>query len=277
MSPFFSQHYIKSFSEKAIAALGGFYVYALIDPRNSEVFYIGKGKDNRVFSHEMESGKSREVEKAKLKRIQSIQKDGNDVKRVIVNWGLSESESFIAEATLINMMKMIKGAHLTNEVSGHHVHECLTVEEFERIYGAELLKPSDIKHNILVIKINKYYRRGMSEYEIYEGVRGTWNASLNSIEKRNVKYVLGVYNSLIVGVYKPDEWHYVYDKIDVPQIDKMDGETFEKLKNRVYFICKDYTKIDEEGKAYLHKSIAGLKLNQASQNPISYLSPLKNE
>ena len=29
----------------------GNYVYRLIDPRNGETFYVGKGKGNRVFSH----------------------------------------------------------------------------------------------------------------------------------------------------------------------------------------------------------------------------------
>lgn len=264
---------IKEFSEKAISALNGFYVYALIDTRTNEVFYIGKGVGNRVFSHEIESTKSPKSEKSKLQRIRDIEKNGFEVKRLIVNWGLTESEAFIAEATLINLMNAISGASLTNIVAGHHIHESLTVEDFELMYGAEMLKPEDIKHNILVIKINKLYRRGMSDYEIYDVVRGMWNASIKSIKTRGVKYVFAVYNGLIVGVYKPDEWHYVYERIDLPQHDLMDDETFERLKNRIYFVCNNYKDLDEDGMKYLHKSISSLKVNQSAQNPITYLSP----
>ena len=72
--------------------------------------------------------------------------------------------------------------------------------------------------------------------------------------------------------------HLVYlleKKIDLPQHGLIDDETFERLKNRIYFVCKDYQNLDEEGKAYLHKSIAGLKVNQSAQNPITYLSPIQ--
>ena len=264
---------IKFFSEKAIEHLNGFYVYALIDPRNNQVFYIGKGTGNRVFSHEIESGKSPKSEKAKLQKIREIEKSGHDVKRILINWGMTEPEAFVAEATLINLMSYLSSDTLTNAVAGHHVHEALSVEDFEIMYGAEHLQPEDIRHSIMVIKINKLYRRDMSSKELYDAVRGNWRASLNSIQRRNVEYVFGVYNQLIVAVYKPDEWHYVHERIDVPRIEELDEETLEWGKDRVYFICKDYARLDRNQEFYLHKSIAELKVNQASQNPISYLAP----
>ena len=84
-----------------------------------------------------------------------------------------------------NLLNRMPGIQLTNEVAGHHVHEGLTTEEFELIYGAVPLKKDDIKHSILVIKINKLYRRGMSDKELYDVVRGFWNVSLKSIKEKN--------------------------------------------------------------------------------------------
>jgi hypothetical protein len=175
---------IKEFSEKALEHLNGYYVYALIDPRNNQVFYIGKGTGNRIFFHEVQSGKSPDSEKGKLREIREIEESGHEIKRVIINWGLTESEAFAAEASLINLMKFQSGNVLTNVVSGHHVHQALTVEDFEIMYGAESLRPEDIRHNIMVIKINKLYRRDMSPKELYNAVRGHWRASLNTIRRK---------------------------------------------------------------------------------------------
>ena len=199
----------------------------------------------------------------------------HEVKRVIVNWGMTESEAFAAEATLINLMSYLSADALTNIVAGHHVHEALSVEDFEIMHGAEHLRPEDIQHSIMVIKINKLYHRDMSAKDLYDVVRGNWRASLNSIQKRKVEYVFGVYNQLVVAVYKPDEWHYVHEMIDVPRVEELDAETLEWGKDRVHFICKDYESLDNNQEFYLHKSIADLKVNQVSQNPISYLAPFK--
>ena len=39
---------INEFPSEVIKELG-YYVYRLIDPRNGETFYVGKGKGNRIF------------------------------------------------------------------------------------------------------------------------------------------------------------------------------------------------------------------------------------
>lgn len=44
------------------------YVYRLIDPRNGETFYVGKGKGDRVFAH-IRAAIDKEDPSDKLKRI----------------------------------------------------------------------------------------------------------------------------------------------------------------------------------------------------------------
>ena len=41
---------IKEFSPEVCREIG-YYVYRLVDPRNGQTFYVGKGKNNRVFAH----------------------------------------------------------------------------------------------------------------------------------------------------------------------------------------------------------------------------------
>lgn len=263
---------MKNFSEKALQSLNGYYVYALIDPRTDKVFYIGKGVGNRVFNHEVESNKSPVSEKIKLQTISSIEKAGLNVKRVIVNWGLTESEAFAAEASLINLLNFTSDTKLSNIVAGHHVHESLTVEDFELRFGAEHLKEEDIKHNILVIKINRLFHWNMTQKELYDATRGNWKVSISRV-RREIDYVFAVYNQLVVAVYKPDEWHYVRDMIDVPRPHEFKNGIDENSAARIYFISKNYESLDESQQFYLHKSIAELKVNQSAQNPVTYLIP----
>ena len=205
---------MNSFSEKSLLSLGDYYVYGLIDPRNKQIFYIGKGTGNRIFEHERESIFNPDSEKMKLKTIADIKSEGLDVEKIIINWNLTESEAFAAEASLINAFNYISDIGLTNIVSGHHSSEALSVEEFEKEYGAVELQQSDIMHKILVIKINKLYKRDMDAKTLYDTVRGVWRASMNRVKQ--VEYVIGVYNSLIVAVYKPTQWYVKRQKTNFP-------------------------------------------------------------
>ena len=122
----------------------------------------------------------------------------------------------------------------------------------------------------MVIKINQIYQRGMDEKIHYNSVRGIWQAS------KDVEYVFGVYNSLIVSVFKPSRWYVCKD---APyKFPRKDIALTPKLENRLFFEDENFEKgllMDDNEQFYLGKSIAGLKVDQSAQNPITYLDPVK--
>lgn len=108
------------------------YVYALVDPRPDEqaqttgnVFYIGRGVGDRVFSHEQEARHDHGgSDYAKLERIREIEQAGYQVKRWIISWGLTEREAQVAEGALIDFFEILSAQHYgsapTNRVAGYH-------------------------------------------------------------------------------------------------------------------------------------------------------------
>ncbi len=212
----------------------------------------------------------------KLKTIADIKNAGLEVKKIIINSNLTEEEAFAAEASLINAFNYVSNDELTNIVAGHHSAEALSVDEYERINGATPLEEKDIKHRILVIKINRLYQIGMDEKVLYDAVRGVWRASKEKV--KTVDYVFGVYNSLIVAVYKQSEWFVCKEAKD--KLPRQDIVLTPKTENRVFFVNERYEQelpLDENEEFYLGKSIAGLKLNQSAHNPITYLYPLEKD
>ena len=93
----------------------------------TKFFYIGKGINNRIFQHEEKLDNSN-----KSNRIKEILSSGNKIKKLIISYGLSEKEAFVAESSLINIMNYIDSQSLTNVVSGHHTAPVITAEDFEK-------------------------------------------------------------------------------------------------------------------------------------------------
>ncbi|XOV74193.1 MAG: hypothetical protein ACFHWZ_11510 [Phycisphaerales bacterium] len=88
-----------------------FYVYLYIDPRTEKVFYIGKGRGNRVFSH------LRTQDDSEKTRIISELRDLKLQPRIeLLKYGLTEQEAFLVEATAIDLINV---SNLTNAARGH--------------------------------------------------------------------------------------------------------------------------------------------------------------
>ena len=94
---------VDSFPQEVVEVLRC-YVYRLIDPRNGETFYVGRGREQRVFDHV-----SGAVDKAdhdaldpKLGRIHEIRALDMDVAHIIHRHGMSEAAAKEVEAALID-------------------------------------------------------------------------------------------------------------------------------------------------------------------------------
>ena len=74
MKKYLSACDMKKFSSEVINKLK-FYVYLISDPISKEIFYVGKGKENRVFDHFKPSG-----DNEKANKINEITSKGLDPK-----------------------------------------------------------------------------------------------------------------------------------------------------------------------------------------------------
>ena len=172
------------------------YVYRLIDPRNGETFYVGKGKGNRVFAHIREQVEEDEGDNRsnKLRRIREIHLAGFEVGHVIHRHGMDEEISIEVEAALIDAYP-----GLTNIVAGAGSND------YGAMHAAEIIsryaaKPAVFRHRVLLISVN----RSATEFSLYEATRYAWKVSRTNAKKADV--VLATVQGLIVDAFVADDW-----------------------------------------------------------------------
>lgn len=90
-----------------------FYVYVLIDPRNNNIFYIGKGTKNRIDQHEQESKKG--VCSYKCNKIRSIEQSGFNIIKYKIAGFNDEKEAYDYETKIIDDYGL---ENLTNVMRG---------------------------------------------------------------------------------------------------------------------------------------------------------------
>jgi len=252
---------IEGFSEEVQEKLG-WYVYRLIDPRNGQTFYVGKGKGNRVFSHARgavteairEGGsKDEDADSLKIRTIKEISKSGLHPLHLIHRHGLeSEDIAYQIEAALIDAYP-----GLANVAGGHGNGEfgCRHVEEIAKIYGAEPL----VAHEDLILI---YIGKALDENrDTYDAVRAAWRMSKYEAEKR--KLVLAYDGGIVCGAYRPTAWHEA-KKEHFPHLSH-------DIEGRIGFEGK---RADDVWDLYVGKRAPRRK--KGSQTPFSYIAKMEN-
>lgn len=170
------------------------YVYRLIDPRNGETFYVGRGTGNRVFAHvkgQIEEGE--DEPDAKLKRIWEIHAAGFDVAHVIHRHGMDGATAVEVEAALIDAypgLTNIAGGSGSGDFGVMHAKEVIDK------YSAQ---PAVFRHRALLININ----RTAGEKSLYDATRYAWVVG-DKAEQAQV--ILAVKQGIIRGAFVAEEW-----------------------------------------------------------------------
>ena len=115
-----------------------FYVYHLIDPRDGQVFYVGKGVGNRVRQHVRNAVRGLIDNAPKHKRIIEIIESGHKVVEKVVLAGITEDAAFRIEREMIvemreNGLTNISGGTVTNDEKAHQmaVHALKRLKTFD--------------------------------------------------------------------------------------------------------------------------------------------------
>jgi hypothetical protein len=189
------------------------YVYALRDPRDGAVFYVGKGKGQRILQHVAEAAKNPQSEKAKLKRIEEIENEGREVEHLFLRTGMeTEAEALAIEQAVIDAFLADRAtsngrSKLTNLVAGHE-HDKRGLASLETVLAMhENAKTPTINRPVLVLKLNRRWEPDMSSDAILAASRGVWRVGKVIRERAEIALVISF--GVIRGVYEIDRGGWV--------------------------------------------------------------------
>ena len=228
------------------------YVYIYLDPtKDDEPFYVGKGTEDRAFTHLDEQS-----ETGKVKRINAIRSAGMEPIIDILAYGMSDAEACLVEACVIDLLGL---RMLTNQIRGQH-SSCYGRVSCEDLIAWLSAKPVDITERAILITLNRSYRKSMNAQEKYEATRGTWKTGPR---REQADLALAVFQGVVQEVYRIRRWVPALTlPYETRDSSKMGGQGRWEFEGEVAVDVRDN---------YLGRSVRRY-LTEGSRNPIRYVN-----
>ena len=236
----------------AVAKKLGDYVYLYVNPLDGSVFYVGKGKSGRALAHLRTDEK-----KAITKIIRKIRASGDEPRIEILAHGLRDPEAALrVEAAAIDLLGL---GNLANAVRGHGAkYGRMALQDVVAHYAR---RKANVREPAILIRINKLYRYGMTDAELYDVTRSAWRVGP---KRDQARYALSVFEGVVREVYRITKW-------------LLSGSTFNIRRDRrgigipdrwefVGTIAEDHVR-----RRYINRYVGHL-FTQGAQNPISYVN-----
>jgi len=245
---------LPSYISPEVSSRLGYYVYLYTDPRSGKPFYVGKGQGQRALSHLSAEGESR---KASL--LRELKAQGLAPQIDILAHALSDEETALRiEASVIDLLGL---DGLSNEVRGWRSIQLgrMSLKELVMYYAATPVGIVD--DPVLLIRINRLYRHGMSELELYEATRGVW---VIGKRRTTAKFAFAVFEGIVREVYEIHSWHPAGTNHYSSRAQKD-----VKIPGRWEFVGKIAS--DDIREKYVDHSVKEY-LRVKAQNPIAYVN-----
>lgn len=196
----------RSFDHLQITKLG-IYVYALRDPRDKKIFYVGQGQGSRVFSHfnEAENVDVNALNindvSSKTLRIIDIWKNTRDVDWLILAHNLAQGVADSVESGIYDGLTESPNGNPLNDVSPPNSTK-LNAEEIVAL-GAPFVNPANAIEAVFIFSIQNQLSNGFTPYQ---ATRRAWKVNPQN-RNINPSFAVGLKNYISVGNFEIDNWH----------------------------------------------------------------------
>ena len=186
---------MKKFSKEIKKALK-YYVYLFSNPITGEIFYVGKGKGDRVFYHLEDTN-----ENEKVKKIKEIRSQGREPKIEFLVHGVEDEVTIKKiEAAIIDLIGKNK---LTNKIGGYE-SSYFGRMDLNQIKARYTSDEANITEKVVLIKLSTTFRYNMEPIELYDYTRGIWKVAEN--RRNEITHAFAVYDGIIQETYNVLQW-----------------------------------------------------------------------